>query len=172
MIATTPELMPEPQDFPPVASTSLLELTNTAEGALLITNLVIDPTVTVTTISMNIRIFEQFIQEYDQQALHNQEYDQRLTLTQSELDLNKNYCKVMEAVECIQYIQDRMVMTNVTHLHQQLCLFLFVVLRLRASHVFFLSISPIFLVTPLCLSFDAISHHSYAFLLFYCLSFL
>ncbi len=99
MIATTPELMPEPQDFPPVASTSLLEPTNTAEGALLITNLVIDPTVTVTTISMNIRIFEQFIQEYDQQALCNQEYDQRLTPTQSKLDLDENYCKMMEAVD-------------------------------------------------------------------------
>jgi len=50
-----------------------------------------------------------------------------------------------------------------------LYLSLFVVLYLHALHASFLSTSLIFLVTPLCLSSDAILHHSYAFLLSYCL---
>src|SRR6266498_2284724 len=46
MMANTPELTPEPQDFPPVASTSLLEPTsNVSEGAHHMTDPVIDPTV-------------------------------------------------------------------------------------------------------------------------------
>jgi len=65
MMANTPKLMPEPQDFPPVASTSLLEPTNVTEGAHLTTYPVIDPIVTTTTLSANIRVFEQFVQEYD-----------------------------------------------------------------------------------------------------------
>src|SRR6266545_2856754 len=120
MIVDTPELMPEPQDFPPVTSTSLLELTNTAEGAPLMTNLVIDLMVTMTILSMNIGIFEQFIQEYDQQVLRNQEYDQHPTPTQSKLDINENYCKMMEAVNRMQYIQNRMIMTDVMHLRQHI----------------------------------------------------
>ena len=61
-MANTPELTPEPQDFPPVASTSLLELTNNAaEGAPLTTDLAIDSTVAAMTISTSIGIFEQFI---------------------------------------------------------------------------------------------------------------
>src|SRR6266511_6045673 len=120
MMVDTPELMPEPQNFPPVASTSLLEPTNAAEGAHLTTNLVIDPMVTMTTLFTNIEIFEQFVQEYDQQALRNQEYDQCLTPTQSELGINENYCKMMEAVDCMRYIQDRMIMTDTTHLHRHI----------------------------------------------------
>ena len=70
MMANTPELTPEPQDFPPVASTSLLELTsNVSEGAPPTTDPAIDLTVTMTTLSTSIGIFEQFIQDYDQQAL-------------------------------------------------------------------------------------------------------
>ena len=43
MMANTPELMPEPQDFPPVASTSLLEPTSSiSEGAPLTVDLAID----------------------------------------------------------------------------------------------------------------------------------
>ena len=71
MMANTSELMPEPQDFPLVTLTSLLELTsNVSEGAHPTTDPAIDPTVAATTISTSIRIFEQFIQDYDQQAPH------------------------------------------------------------------------------------------------------
>ncbi len=71
IMANTPKLTSEPQDFPPVASTSLLEpTTNVSEGAPPTTDLVINLTVTATTISMSIGIFEQFVQDYDQQAPH------------------------------------------------------------------------------------------------------
>ena len=71
MMANTPELMPEPQDFPLVASTSLVKLTsNVSEGAPPTINLAIDSMVAATTLSTSIGIFEQFIQDYDQQAPH------------------------------------------------------------------------------------------------------
>jgi len=59
MMANTPELTPEPQDFPPVASTSLLE--PTSYGASLTTDPAINLTVTMTTLSTSIGIFKQFI---------------------------------------------------------------------------------------------------------------
>ena len=66
MMANTPELTPEPQDFPPVASTSLLEPTNNvSEGAPPTAVPAID---TEEIIYTNIRIFEQFVREYDQQV--------------------------------------------------------------------------------------------------------
>ncbi len=68
MMANTPKLMPEPQNFPLVVSTSLLKPTsNVTEGALPTTDLAIDPTVAVTTLSTSIRIFEQ-IQRSIQQS--------------------------------------------------------------------------------------------------------
>ena len=71
IMANTAELTPEPQDFPPVTLTSHLELTsNITEGAHPMTDPAIDLTVAVTTLSMSIGIFEQFIQDYDQQAPH------------------------------------------------------------------------------------------------------
>src|SRR6266511_6432462 len=61
MMANTPELTPEPQDFPPVASTSLLEPTSSiSEGAHHMTDPAINSTVTKMTIYRSIRIFEQF----------------------------------------------------------------------------------------------------------------
>ena len=71
IMTNTPELTPEPQDFPLVALTSLLKLTsNVSEGAPPMTDQAIDPTVAATTISTSIGIFEQFVQDYDQQAPH------------------------------------------------------------------------------------------------------
>src|SRR6266545_3618147 len=65
MMANTPELTPEP-DFLPVTSTSLLEPTsNVSEGAPPTVVPVINAEEVIYT---NIGIFEQFIQEYDQQA--------------------------------------------------------------------------------------------------------
>src|SRR6266511_3903684 len=61
MMANTSELTPEPQDFPPVASTSLLEPTSSiSEGAHHMTDPAINSTVTKMTIYRSIRIFEQF----------------------------------------------------------------------------------------------------------------
>ena len=94
VMANTPELTPEPQDFPPVASTSLLKLTsNESEGAPPTADLVTNSTVAETIIYRSIGIFEQFIQDYDQQAPHMLgRSPSPATLTQSEFDLNKkNY---------------------------------------------------------------------------------
>ncbi len=108
IMTNTPELTPEPQDFPLVVSTSLLELTsNVTEGALPTTDPAIDPTVAATTISTSIGIFEQFIQDYDQQAPHTLGHSQSpATLTQSEFDLDKQNYKLVLALEHMQYIQE------------------------------------------------------------------
>src|SRR6266508_543521 len=108
MMANTPELMPEPQDFPLVASTSLVKLTsNVSEGAPPMINPAIDSTVAMTTLSMSIRIFEQFIQDYDQQAPHTLGHSPSpATPTQSEFDLNEKNYKLVLALEHMQYIQE------------------------------------------------------------------
>src|SRR6266511_3441794 len=108
MMANTPKLTPEPQDFPPVASTSLLELTsNESEGAHHTTDPAINPTVAVTTIYRSIRIFEQFILDYDQQAPHTLGCSPSpATPTQSEFDLDKKNYKLVLALEHMQYIQE------------------------------------------------------------------
>jgi len=108
MMANTPELMPEPQDFPLVASTSLVKLTsNVSEGAPPMINPAIDSTVAMTTLSMSIRIFEQFIQDYDQQALHTLGHSPSpATPTQSEFNLNEKNYKLVLALEHMQYIQE------------------------------------------------------------------
>src|SRR6266511_3709355 len=110
MMANTPKLTPEPQDFPPVTLTSLLKPTsNITEGAHPTTDPAIDPMVATTTISTSIRIFEQFIQDYDQQAPHTLGHSQSpLTPTQSEFDLNEKNYKLVLALEHMQYIQERM----------------------------------------------------------------
>src|SRR6266545_7538046 len=131
MMANTPELTPEPQDFPPVASTSLLEPTsNVSEGAPLTVVPVINAEEIIYT---NIGIFEQFIREYDQQAPpvmpvpvnleiqavisrspriveqfirdHGQLstlLSRRATPTQSELDLDEKNYKLVLALEHMQ----------------------------------------------------------------------
>ncbi|SRR6266545_578402 len=118
-MANTPELMPEPHDFPLVTSTSLLKLTsNIAEGAPLTTDPVIDPTVAATTISMSIGIFKQFVQDYDQQVPHTLRRSQSPpTLTQSELDPDKQNYELVLALEHMQYIQERMITTDLMYLH-------------------------------------------------------
>ena len=66
-MANTPELTPEPQDFPPVASTSLLEPTSSiSEGA----HHTVDPATAEEIICTSIGVFEQFVREYDQQVPH------------------------------------------------------------------------------------------------------
>ena len=137
MMANTPELTPEPQDFLPVALTSLLEPTsNVSEGA---------PPTAIPAINAkeiiytNIGIFEQFIQEYDQQVPpvmpvpvnpeiqavisrspriveqfvhdHGQlstSLSRRATPTQSKLDLDKKNHKLVLALEHMQYVQEQM----------------------------------------------------------------
>ncbi len=108
MMANTPELTPEPQDFPPVASTSLLELTsNESEGAHHTTDLATDSTVATTTIYRSIGIFEQFVRDYDQQAPHTLgRSPSPVTPTPSELDLNEKNYKLVLALEHMQYIQE------------------------------------------------------------------
>src|SRR6266542_5238021 len=145
MMANTPELTPEPQDFLPVASTSLLELTsNVSEGA--------PPTVVPAInaeeiIYTNIGIFEQFIREYDQQAPpvmpipvnpeiqavisrspriveqfvrdHGQiptSLSRRATPMQSEIDLDEKNYKLVLALEHMQYIQEQMLSTDPIYL--------------------------------------------------------
>src|SRR6266545_4076662 len=100
MMANTPKLMPEPQDFPSVASTSLLEPTsNAAEGAPPMTDPAIDPMVAVTTLFTSIGIFEQFIRNYDQQAPHTLGCSPSpVTLTQSEFNLNEKNYKLVQAL--------------------------------------------------------------------------
>ncbi len=119
MMANTPKLMPEPQDFPPVASTSLLEPTsNTAEGAPPTIDPAINPMVAMTIISTSIGIFEQFVQDYDQQVPHTLGHSQSpATLTQSEFDLNQQNYKLVLALEHMQYIQERMINTDPIYLH-------------------------------------------------------
>ena len=108
MMANTPELTPEPQDFPPVASTSLLKSTsNVSEGAPPTTDPAINLTVAATTLSMSIGIFEQFIQDYDQQAPHTLGRSQSPpTPTQSKFNLDKQNYKLVLALEHMQYIQE------------------------------------------------------------------
>ena len=119
MMANTPELMPEPQDFPPVASTSLLELTsNVSEEAPPMTDPAIDLTVAATTISTSIGIFKQFVQDYDQQAPHTLGRSQSPpTPTQSKFNLDKQNYKLVLALEHMQYIQERMINTDPIYLH-------------------------------------------------------
>src|SRR6266498_4044577 len=106
MMANTPELTPEPQDFPPVASTSLLKSTsNVSEGAPPTTDPAINLTVAATTLSMSIGIFEQFIQDYDQQAPHTLGCSSSPVMpTQSEFDLDEKNYKLVLALEHMQYI--------------------------------------------------------------------
>src|SRR6266545_3910026 len=118
MMANTPELMPEPQDFPPVTSTSLLKLTsNVSEGAPPTTDPAIDSMVAATTLYTSIRIFEQFIRDYDQQApLMLGRSPSPATPTQSELDLDKKNYKLVLALEHMHYIQERMLSTDPIYL--------------------------------------------------------
>ncbi len=122
MMANTLKLTPEPQDFPPVALTSLLELTsNVTEGAHHTTDLAIDLTVAMTTISMSIGIFKQFIQDYNQQAPHTLGHSQSpLTPTQSEFNLNKQNYKLVLALEHMQYIQEQMINMDPMYLRQHI----------------------------------------------------
>ncbi len=100
--------MSKPQDFPPVASTSLLEPTsNVTEGAHPMTDLVIDPMVTITTLSTSIGIFKQFIQDYDQQAPHTLgRSPSPVTPTQSKFNLDKKNYKLVLVLEHMQYVQE------------------------------------------------------------------
>src|SRR6266511_2278540 len=118
MMANTPELTPEPQDFPPVALTSLLELTsNESEGAPPTADLATNLTVAETIIYRSIGIFEQFIQDYDQQVPPT--LDRSLspaTPTQSEFDLDEKNYKLVLALEHMQYVQERMLSTDPIYL--------------------------------------------------------
>src|SRR6266545_1200396 len=118
MMANTPELTPESQDFPPVTSTSLLEPTsNVTEEALPMTDLAIDPTVAMTTLSTSIGIFKQFIQDYDQEAPHTLGCSQSpATPTQSKFNLDEQNYKLVLALEHMQYIQERMITMDPTYL--------------------------------------------------------
>src|SRR6266511_4124247 len=98
MMANTPELTPEPQDFPLVTSTSLLEPTNNiSEGA----PPTADPAINAeTTIYRSIRIFEQFVQDYDQQVPPILSHSPSpATPTQSKFNLNKKNYKLVLALE-------------------------------------------------------------------------
>ena len=108
MMANTPELTPEPQDFLQVASTSLLEPTNNkSEGAPLTADLAINPMVAETTIYRSIGIFEQFVQDYDQQVPPMLgRSPSPATLTQSEFDLDEKNYKLVLALEHMQYVQE------------------------------------------------------------------
>ncbi len=115
MMANTPKLTPEPQDFPPVASTSLLEPTsNVSEGAPPI----VDPaTDAETVIYRSIGIFEQFVQDYDQQVPPMLGCSPSpATPTQSEFDLDEKNYKLVLALEHMQYIQEQMLSTDPIYL--------------------------------------------------------
>src|SRR6266545_4288584 len=119
MMANTPKLTPEPQDFPPVTSTSLLEPTsNESEGApptadLATANL----TVAETTIYRSIGIFEQFVHDYDQQVPPMLGHSlSPATPTQSEFDFNEKNYKLVLALEHMQYVQERMLSTDPIYL--------------------------------------------------------
>src|SRR6266545_6198019 len=118
MMANTPKLMPEPQDFPPVASTSLLEPTsNESEGAPPTADLAIDLTVAMTTIYRSIGIFEQFVLDYNRQAPHTLgRSPSPATPTQSEFDLDEKNYKLVLALEHMQYIQEQMLSTDPAYL--------------------------------------------------------
>src|SRR6266545_2809463 len=122
MMANTPEFTPEPQDFPPVALTSLLEPTsNVTEGAHLMTDPAINLMVTMTTLSTSIGIFEQFIQDYDQQAPHTLGHSQSPAIpTQSKFDLDEQNYKLVLVLEYMQYIQERMITTDPAYLCQHI----------------------------------------------------
>src|SRR6266540_5860600 len=132
MMANTPELTPEPQDFPPVASTSLLKPTsNISEGAQHMTDPAIDPTVTKTTIYRSIRIFEQFIQDYDQQAPHMLGHSPSpATLTQSEFDLDEKNYKLVQALEHIHYVQEQMLTTDPIYV----CQYISIIQQMKRFH--------------------------------------
>ncbi len=105
IMANTPKLMPELQDFPPVASISLLEPTNNiSEGA----PPTVDPAIDAeTTIYRSIRIFEQFVQDYDQQVPPTLDHSPSpATPTQSEFNLNEKNYKLVLALEHMQYVQE------------------------------------------------------------------
>jgi len=74
-----------------------------------------------------------------------------------------SFCFQIMNDELVVHVLEKRIMLRLLYLS------LFVVLHLHALHASFLSMSLIFLITPLCLFFDAISHHSYVFLLSYCL---
>src|SRR6266511_3223270 len=118
MMANIPELTPEPQDFPPVASTSLLKSTsNVSEGAHHMQDQVTESMVAEAIIYRSIGIFEQFVQDYDQQVPPT--LDRSLspaTPTQSELDLDEKNYKLVLALEHMQYIQERMLSTDPIYL--------------------------------------------------------
>src|SRR6266540_5030384 len=77
--------------------------------------------VTITTLSMDIRIFKQFIQDYDQQAPHTLGCSQSpAMLTQSEFDLNEQNYKPVLALEHMQYIQERMITIDPTYLRRHI----------------------------------------------------
>ena len=67
----------------------------------------IDPMVAETTIYRSIRIFEQFIQDYDQQVPHTLGHSlSPATPTQSELDLDEKNYKLVQALEHMHYVQE------------------------------------------------------------------
>ena len=77
----------------------------------------IDLTVAVTTLSMSIGIFEQFIQDYDQQAPHTLGCSQSpATPTQSNFNLDEQNYKLVLALEHMQYIQEQMINMDPTYL--------------------------------------------------------
>src|SRR6266545_7321828 len=118
MMANTPELTPEPQDFPPVASTSLLKLTsNESEGAPPTADLVTNSTVAETIIYRSIGIFEQFIQDYNQQVPPTLgRSPSPATPMQSEFDLAEKNYKLVLALEHMQYVQEQMLSTDPIYL--------------------------------------------------------
>src|SRR6266511_1761033 len=118
MMANIPELTPEPQDFPPVASTSLLKSTsNVSEGAHHMQDQVTESMVAEAIIYRSIGIFEQFVQDYDQQAPHMLgRSPSPATLTQSEIDLDEKNYKLVLALEHMQYVQERMLSTDPIYL--------------------------------------------------------
>ncbi len=128
MMVNTPELTLEPQDFPPVASTSLLKPTsNVLEGAPPTT----DSTVAKMTISMNLGIFEQFVRDYDQRALHTLDQSPSpVTLTQSEFNHDKKNYKLVQALEQMQYVQERMLSTD----HIYLCRHILMIQQMKRFH--------------------------------------
>src|SRR6266508_4348000 len=129
MMANTPELTPEPQYFPLVTLTSLLEPTsNVSEGA----PPTVDPAIDAeTTIYRSIGIFEQFVQDYDQQVPPMLSRSlSPATPTQSEFDLDKNNYKLVLALEHMQYIQERMLSTDPVYL----CRYISMIQQMKRFH--------------------------------------
>ena len=95
------------------------------------TDPVIDPTVAKMTIYRSIRIFEQFIKDYDQQVPHTLGHSPSpVTPTQSELDLDEKNYKLVQALEQMQYVQERMLSTD----HIYLCRHILMIQQMKRFH--------------------------------------